>query len=62
MWWSPYTNWLPSSLTVQEIITQYIVLDGDWVGEREGVAVGVVIVCISQAKPYSRFQYLTCTC
>ena len=45
MWWSPYTNWLPSSLTVQEIITQYIILDGDWVGEEEGV--GVLCVCVS---------------
>ena len=34
--WSPNTNWLPSTFSVQDIVTEYIVLEGDWVGEGEG--------------------------
>ena len=47
--WSPNTNWLPSTFSVQEIVTEYIILDGDWVGEGEGDWGGVT-VCVSQTQ------------
>ena len=42
-WSAPNSNRLPSTLSVQKIVTEYIVLDGDWVGIRERVIEGVMI-------------------